>query len=268
MSAILDMNNSFENVCALVLRVSDYKDSDKMLTLLTDGYGKLGVLARRAKRPGSRLMVATQQFSYSRFTIFSYRNRKSINEAEPIHFFLSDRPDIDRLALATYFSDLLEEVADEDCPGDALLRFALNGFSVLERAARSIDHVKSVFEIKLMAIAGFAPLVSACASCGRTHAAKWTLGIEHGCIWCDDCSGHIVGDGAFEMGAGAAAALRYVLDGSRNPFSFELDDTAQRQFSRITEAFVQYHLGRRFASLDYYKDLRYGFNGNKQQEIR
>ena len=41
--------------CGLVLRETDTRDADKILTVLTPDRGRLSVIARGARRKGSRL---------------------------------------------------------------------------------------------------------------------------------------------------------------------------------------------------------------------
>ena len=44
--------------CGLVLRETDTRDADKILTVLTPDRGKLAVIARGARRKGSRVAAA------------------------------------------------------------------------------------------------------------------------------------------------------------------------------------------------------------------
>lgn len=57
----------------LVLREVRYKESDKILTVLTQHEGKVTVRARGALRKGSRITAATQLLTYSDMTILKPR---------------------------------------------------------------------------------------------------------------------------------------------------------------------------------------------------
>ena len=59
-------------VRGLVLRVTAYKDSDAILTLLTEDQGKLTVKARGLHRKNSPLVAPCQLLVYGEFTLFSY----------------------------------------------------------------------------------------------------------------------------------------------------------------------------------------------------
>ena len=92
---------------ALVLRETKYKEADKMLTLLTEAEGKLGVKARGALRKGSKIAAATQFLAFSEMTLYGSRGRWSLNEAETLEQFLPLREDIGKLALGAYFAELM-----------------------------------------------------------------------------------------------------------------------------------------------------------------
>ena len=49
----------------LVLKETPYKEADKMLTVISDEQGKITVLAKGAKKAGSRFLAAASGFAYS-----------------------------------------------------------------------------------------------------------------------------------------------------------------------------------------------------------
>ena len=57
----------------LVLRAVDYKESDRILTVLTPDLGRVTVKARACRRKGSRLAAAVQLLTYSEAGLFASR---------------------------------------------------------------------------------------------------------------------------------------------------------------------------------------------------
>ena len=55
----------YETMQALVLREVRYKESDRIINLLTRQHGKMSAKARGALRKGSKTAAATQQLTYS-----------------------------------------------------------------------------------------------------------------------------------------------------------------------------------------------------------
>ena len=84
----------------LVLREVNYKESDKLLTVLTAEGGKRTVKARGCRRKGSPLAAAAQLLVYSDMTLFEYRDYFTLNEAESLQQFWRVRSDLERLSLS------------------------------------------------------------------------------------------------------------------------------------------------------------------------
>ena len=86
-----EVHTMFLTTRGLVLREVRYKESDKILTVLTQHEGKVTVRARGALRKGSRITAATQLLTYSDMTIFENRGRRTLNEASTVEEFLGLR---------------------------------------------------------------------------------------------------------------------------------------------------------------------------------
>ena len=67
----------------LVLREVNYKESDKLLTVLTAEGGKRTVKARGCRRKGSPLAAAAQLLVYSDMTLFEYRDYFTLTRRSP-----------------------------------------------------------------------------------------------------------------------------------------------------------------------------------------
>ena len=89
---------------ALVLRAVDYKESDKILTLLTQESGKLTASARGCRKKGSPVAAGVQLLAWSDLVLYEYRGRWTVKEAAVEREFLGLRRDVERLALACYFA--------------------------------------------------------------------------------------------------------------------------------------------------------------------
>ena len=163
----------------LVLREVRYKESDKILTVLTQHEGKITVRARGALRKGSRITAATQLLTYSDMTIFENRGRRTLNEASTVEEFLGLRADLGAFALGSYFAELLETVSAEEYPDPPVLQLGLNSLYALSRALCPPEQIKAVFELRLMCLAGYEPDLSCCARCGAPEPAEPWLVCRH-----------------------------------------------------------------------------------------
>lgn len=246
----------FLDTKALVLREVKYKEADKILTVLSSREGKLTVKARGALRKGCRYSAASQLFSYSDMTLFSNKGKWSINEAETIEQFLPLREDIESFALASYFAELLESVSDEDSPNPAVLQLGLNSLYALSRGLYTQEHIKAVFELRLMCLSGFEPDVSACAVCGKQGGDDMLFSLRGGVCHCRSC---VPGSSGVSLPVSSETllAMRYIIMAEpKKIFSFSVSREAAAQLWKLAEAYAAAQLERGFGSLDYWKSLR------------
>ena len=97
----------------IVLRETNYKEADKILTVLTRDLGKRTVKARGCRRKNSKLTAASQLLVYSEMTLSERGEFTTLTEADPLEQFWSVRQDLEDLALASYFAEVTEATAQE-----------------------------------------------------------------------------------------------------------------------------------------------------------
>jgi len=260
----------YVNTTGLVLRETAYKESSKILTVLTGGEGKLSVAAHGALRRNSKLAAVTQLLAFSEMTLYMSKDRWTMTEARSVEQFIGLRDDIALLALGAYCAELTEAVADEDSPNPELLPLILNALFVLSEKIKAPEFVKPVFELRMMTIAGFEPLISQCCECGRCDPKHAFLDLSGGTIKCADCSptsandGHIDpaasnngATGAVALSGGALRAANYIIGcDAKKLFSFTLGEAALHELAVAAEGYLLAQLDRRFRTLDYYKGIR------------
>lgn len=241
-------------VKGIVLRSVDTKESDKILTVLTAELGKIPVVAKGARSRRSRVTAATQLLAYAEFTLSESHGWQYLAEASTLELFDGVRRDVELLSLGSYFAELTEAVAYEESEAGNILSLLLNALYALGTLRRPPELVRAAFELKLMSLIGFEPLLEGCAVCGERDPAQPVLDIQGGVLRCRTCG---VGGGYAPLTAGALAAMRHVLYGDpRRLYSFTLEPEDQRRFSQASERYVSAMLEREFKTLGFYKSLR------------
>ena len=240
------------NTAGIVLRETAYKESSKILTVLTSSEGKLTVSARGALRRNSKYAAPTQLLVFSEMTLFSSRDRWTLTEARCIEQFIGLRESIQLLALGSYFAELIEAASDEDSQSPELLPLCLNALYGLSEGIKPPEVVKPAFEIRLMSAAGLTPLLDKCAVCGQEISCRALLDIEGGTVSCYGCSGR----SGVEIGKDALSAMRYIAACEpKKLLSFSLSETALHELYRASEEYLLSQFDRRFRTLEYYKSL-------------
>ena len=239
--------------CGVVLRVTDTKETDRILTVLTADRGKIPLIARGARRKNSRLAASCQLPAYSELTLYKRGSWYMLDEASPLELFDALGRDIVLLSLASWFCELTEAVCAEETPAPEMLSLLLNALYALCYTDKPPRIVKAAFQFRLMALAGFEPLAEGCALCGREDVDAPMLDVLGGLVTCGGCKSH---DAPLRLTAGGLAALRHVLTAdTKRLYSFTLEEGALAALDHAGEAFITTQLERSFRTLDYYKSL-------------
>lgn len=240
----------------IVLRETETKDADKILTLLTAEHGKLSVIARGVKRKGCKFAAAAQSLAWSEWTLYHKGDWYYANEGATLDLWNGLRTDLDAMALGFYLAELTEAVTTEGEPAPEPLRHLLNGLYALSVMRKQPALVKPAFEIKLLCLAGYEPLADSCAYCGLPDPERPMLDVVQGVLRCGKCG---VRESALSMPLcpDSLAALRHIVYGDpKRLYSFKLGSDALRRLSGAAEAFVAAQLERGFKTLDFYKSLQ------------
>ena len=244
----------YKTLHGLVLREVKYKESSKILTILTEEEGKITAEARGALRKGSKCSAASQVLTWSDLTFFENRGRYTLTEGSVLEDFAALRADLGDYALGCYIAELLEAVSDEDSHSTALLHLGLNALFALSRQLYPAKHIKAVFELRAMCLSGYEPDLRGCAVCGAPEPDRFN--ISQGVLQCAACRAEGENDIRLPMSAGTRAALRYLDSApSSRVFSFRLAEPSLSELGQITESYLCTRLERGFSTLDFYKSL-------------
>lgn len=243
---------------ALVLRETNYKESDKILTLLTEREGKLSVSARGCRKKGSPIAAACQLLVWAEFTLYEYDGRWAVKETASERLFDGVRADIEKLSLASFLAEVTEVLAGEGQPDPALLSVALNCLHALDKLSVPLAQVKTAFEWRTMALAGYEPQIEQCGVCFREQPNEPQFHLGAGTVHCAACRDRLEEGISLPLTPSALAALRHIIWGPRKRLlSFRLDEEGMKRLSEASEAYLLTRLERGFRTLDFYKSITY-----------
>ena len=245
----------YKTLHGIVLREVKYKESSKILTILTEEEGKITAEAKGVLRKGSRCAASAQMLVWSELTFFENRGRFTLTEGSVLEDFAALRSDFSDYALGCYFAELMEAVTDEDSPSAVTLHLGLNALFALSRRLYPARHIKAVFELRLMCAAGFTPAADRCAVCGEAHPAQPRLSVYGGEITCARC-GRDAASRSVPLCQASLAAMRHVIGAdAKKIYSFTMDDASAARFQAACEEYALAQLDRGFKTLDYWKSL-------------
>ena len=155
----------------IVLAENPYGEGHKMLTALSDGFGRISISAKGAKSARSPFLASCQQFCYSEAELSVGKNGiYTLCEAELIHSFYGLREDLDTLFLASEMAKKTLMMAREEDPDPELLRLILNSLYYISAEKRDLELVRAVFDIRLLSDQGFFEFPAALKNHGTYEA--------------------------------------------------------------------------------------------------
>lgn len=237
----------------LVIRETNVGEDDKFVTVLTRDKGVLRASAKGARKLKGRFSSVCRLLTFSRYTLFSGREKYIIDDAEPLDFFMGVRTDLVKLSLAQYFCELSGALSPVEEQAELYLRLILNALHLLESEKRPQELLKAVFEMRILTLSGYMPDLVACRNCGVYEDAVMYFFPQEGNLCCRECHGQ----GGVPLSAGALAALRHsVYADFEKLFSFTLSGQSLEEFAQAAEAFLLCRTERTFPTLEFYRGLR------------
>jgi DNA repair protein RecO (recombination protein O) len=229
----------------VVLRSAKLGEADKIVTVMTQGAGKIRAVAKGIRKTTSRFGARLEPFTH--VSLMVYRGRGSldtVSQAEIISAFRAIREDLGLFAAAETMLEAVDKVAEEHERNVRLFLLLLGGLRTLETRPADPESVAESFLLKLLSFSGFHPSLSACAVCGRPDPGLFSSG-QGGAV-CSACADPDAGPVSRE-----ALSLLAALAGADLLKAGEVSPDAQvrREARALLFGFAEYHLERRMKSL-------------------
>lgn len=154
---------------AIVLRAADYKDADKILTLLTPSAGKLTAGIKGVKKSGAKLSFAAQPFAFCEYVLAEKRGRYTVTSAYLHDGFFPLRTNITRYYAACAALEIADELSAEGAENESLFIAAAQALRSLAYAeeTESPAEIVSAFLLTALFEAGYMIDLDGCGACGR-----------------------------------------------------------------------------------------------------
>ncbi len=214
-------------VSAIVLRSVNYRDNDRMLTLLAPNLGRVEVLSRGCRRPRSPFMSASEVFCTGEYVLFSQHDKNILTSCTLHDSFYPLRLDYGLLACGAYLLNLCEAAAQPGEESGPLFWLLLRSLNRLAYGQEDRRGLVSGFLLHYAAVLGYKPRLHHCVHCGKKHegGAPVFFDCEAGGLACLQCPKT---EGSLPLTQGQAEWLQTVfkegpessahLPGSEAPF--------------------------------------------------
>lgn len=136
----------------LVIKRVNFGEADRVLTVLTDRYGKITVTARGIRRITSRRAGNVEVLNQVRLHIFKGRSY-TLNEAESIETFERIKGNLTLSTHAFHILELVDRLLPEDQANPRVYQLTLEVLKILNTNPRQISI--RAYEVKLLSVLGF-----------------------------------------------------------------------------------------------------------------
>jgi DNA repair protein RecO (recombination protein O) len=179
---------------AIVVKSTDYGESDRIVTFYTLEFGKIKGIAKGARKSRRRFPNALEPFTHSQLD-FSRKTQTGLDfiEGSDVLFHFPDiRSNLEKTLAASYMVDLTDKFTPEQKKSEASFGLLHDFLYFLENRPFS-EAILRFFEIRLLGISGYAPVLDYCLVCKASLDDKknYLFNIVKGGIVCDTCQmGH------------------------------------------------------------------------------
>ena len=201
----------------IVLLTSPVNDYDRRVVLLTKERGKITAFAKGARRQGSRLLAATNQFCFGQFKLFEGRTAYNLVEASITNYFEELREDIDAACLGMYFLEFADYYTRENNDEMQMLGLLYQSLRALVKPSLDNKLIKVIYEMKSMVVNGEFPGIPS----------------------------------DMKLSASAEYAVNFIVNTPiEKLFTFAVSDEVLAELTELSARYVKRYIDRRFKSMD------------------
>src|SRR4030066_1330831 len=177
----------------IVLKSQNFRDSSQILTLYTQKFGKLKLLAKGIKSPRSRMAGNLQQFSV--VEVVFYKKEEAdlhlLSQADLVDPQAEIYKNLTRLSYASAILELVDRLTVEDETHPGLYSILTETLHILTGIPEDkLPVLVWSFALRLASNLGYRPNLAGCSICGKKELKEPYLlfSVEQGGLVCRACS--------------------------------------------------------------------------------
>jgi DNA repair protein RecO (recombination protein O) len=244
---------------AIILQSLPYGEADKIISFYSCDFGKMRGIAKSARRSRKRFGNTLEICSHVRVTFFERDTSHLVRleHCDLIHPFTGLREDIHRLALASYFIELANELTAEKIKNADLFEMLLSFISMVAQRPHP-EETRRIFEIRLLALLGYQPQLEHCTKCQRELAGeRLFFAFREGGVICLDCGRNLRDLVPVSMGTVKTLRLAQVIPlGKITRISFS--SQGLKESRELMAQFLKQYLGKPLKAAKFMEEINFG----------
>lgn len=233
----------------IIIKRTNLGEADRILTILTNDYGKIKVIAKGVRKIKSRLAGNLELFCLSDLLIAKGRNLDIVCGAEIQKCFLRLRGNLSATNHAYYFGELVEKLMEENEPHPEI-------FNLLDAVLENLNSIQSkllipYFEFNILTELGYHPELYKCLNCQKkiNPDEKIYFNFSRGGIVCEKCQ-----KGNIAVSISTIKLLRLFLKHQIHALTkIQLDDEILKEVRHMTRNYLNQISDKEFKSQRFLK---------------
>lgn len=181
----MNFNMETFKIEGVVLNTTNFGDSGRVVTLYTKEFGKLETNAYGCRRAKNPLSGATQMFNHISAEISQGSKVETIREAEVLNFYGNLTADIERLAYAAFFFEIVNKMTLPKFPEPDIFDLLIKSLPALN--SRNPKIAALIGACQFMQLSGVQLNFTNCVHCGKILEGDATISLRDGGAVCLDC---------------------------------------------------------------------------------
>lgn len=231
----------------VVLRTHKLGEADRIITVLTRGRGLVRAVGRGVRKTSSKFGGRLEPFMHVDLQLAEGRTLDVITQVVTLSPFARDLgADYPRYTAGTAMLETAERLVHDDGePAVQQYQLLVGALRALTGGELSPAWVLDSYQLRALAVAGYAPSFDGCARCGLEGPHRHFHAPSGGML-CDTCRM----PGSAAPAAGTVALLAALLGGDW-PVVTGADDRSRREATGLVATYLSWHLERGLRSLSH-----------------
>ena len=212
----------FTEITGMVIKAEPIGEYDRRVVILTKEKGKISAFARGARKQTSRLLAATNPFSFGTFRLYAGRSSYNLAEADISNYFEGLRTDFEGAYYGMYFLEVMDYYTRENNEDKEMLKLLYQSLRALMHEKFPNRLIRYIFEMKAMVLSGEFP--------GMPENGDYEESTSY--------------------------AVHYIMSSPvEKLYTFTVTDTVLAQLARIADEYRERYTDRDFKSLEILESL-------------
>ena len=223
----------------IVLKTHNFRETSRIITVFSKDFGRLKLLAKGIRKPGSRFGGTLELFTHSSVIFYQKETREihTLSDSHILYSFDRLRSELASFTLASKISHFLVSGTPDEEPHPELFRSTLSALKLLEKDPSRI--LVWAYFIKALAELGYSPELRRCVECGNPSPST-VFSIERGGLVCSECTATGL---ALNLSRESLAALKAAQEWDLQRLTkLRIPVVQEDEIDKFVSRFVRYHL--------------------------